>query len=291
MDDVNVLIIEDKKEDAVFLQETLKDAGYKVWCCANGEEGMRLVQTTPFAAVLTELLTPGMNGEEIAEQVLAINPAIGVVVMTTVSFISSAVEAMEAGAYGYVSKPFNASEIKIVLKRAVERFQLLGSSKKKDQFAEMSVKDGLTGLYNRRFLDVFMRKKLSFMEQESEKFSILMLDIDYFKKYNDTNGHSAGDQLLREAAKVYQKAVRKDDVVFRYGGEEFLVFLEYADKKGARIIAERILTSFSLYLPATVSIGVGTYPEDGQVLDDLLKKADAALYKAKENGRNQVCLA
>ncbi|MCK5580515.1 MAG: diguanylate cyclase [Candidatus Omnitrophica bacterium] len=287
----NVLIIEDKKEDLMFLQQLLQKEGYKVWSCSNGPGGIKLARTTPFSAVLTELRMADMNGVEITKELLSINPMTGVVVMTVFSFVSSAVEAMEKGAYGYISKPFNSAEVSIVVARAIERSRLLGTSQSKDHYVELSAKDGLTGVYNRRFLDTFLTKKIVDARELKDEFAVLMIDLDHFKEYNDTKGHAAGDELLKSVAKVFQEALRQADFVFRYGGEEFTIYLERANKRYAALIAERIRTSVNLYLPVTISMGVSTFPDDGDEMDVLIKKADTALYHAKENGRDQVSLA
>ncbi len=291
MERTNVLIIEDKPEDSALLETTLKNAGYKVWATTNGEEGLKIMRNVPFSVVVTELHMEPVSGIEVISEALKINPDISIVVMTAYTFIELAVEAMEMGAYGYITKPFNMAEIKIVVKRASERTNLLSSKKEKEQFAEMSVKDALTGVYNRRFLKVYLNNKIFMMNRMIEKFSVLMIDIDHFKRYNDTNGHQAGDELLRKACKLFHESIRKGDMVFRYGGEEFLVFLDNADKESAFVVAERIRNTVSLYLPTSCSIGVGTFPEDAEDLDSLVGKADAALYKAKETGRNKVCLS
>lgn len=291
MDEVKVLIIEDKKKDLILLDKLLKSLGYKVWSVENGEEGSRLVKDIGISVVITELHLPGMSGIDITKTIMKINPQISVIVITAYTFISMAVEAMEEGAYGYITKPFNSSEIRIVLERAVERFYLLSSDKKKERFAELSVKDALTGVYNRRFLKMYLSNKISVISHTPEKFSLLMIDIDYFKKYNDTKGHLAGDKLLRKMCELFEESVRNDDVVFRYGGEEFVAFLAHTDKVDAALVAERIRAVVNLYMPVTVSIGIGTFPDDGVELETLIAKVDAVLYKAKEAGRNRVCAA
>lgn len=288
MEEINVLVIEDKKEDASYLEDILHSQGYKVWIASSGEEGMKLFKNIPFSVVITELHLPNLNGTEITKEILRTKPNLSVLVITAYTFISSAIEAMEVGAYGYITKPFNASEINIVLERAIERYFLLSSEEDRKQFAELSVKDPLTGVYNRRFLKIYIPNKISTMKRLAEKFSLLLADIDYFKKFNDSNGHLAGDDLLRKMCKLFRETVRHEDFIFRYGGEEFLIFLDHTDKKGAIMVAERIRNLVNLYMPTTVSIGAGTFPDDGASLEDLFGKIDQALYKAKEMGRNRV---
>lgn len=286
--DINILVIEDKKEDALFLEKTLKSLGYKLWLASTKEEASSLVKHTSFAAVLTELHMPSAGGADITEMILDKSPFSGVLIITTYSFIASAVEVMEKGAYGYITKPFNPAEIRVVLERAVERFLLLSSDKEKEQFAQLSIKDGLTGIYNRRFFNVFLDGRVNKIKQSAEKFSLLMIDIDNFKMFNDSQGHLAGDKLLRDMAKLFQGSVREEDSVFRYGGEEFIVFLDFVDKEGAVIAAERIRSLVALYEPVTVSIGISTFPDDGQEIQELISRADSAMYKAKQTGKNKV---
>lgn len=291
MDEVNVLVIEDDQEAARFLEQTLKQAGYKVWVADRPERGVELAQSTPFAVALTELRFAGMNGVDVARAMSKISPGTSVVVMTVAAFISSAVEAMEAGAYGYVTKPFNAAEVRIVIQRAAERFALLSSHTEKRQFAELSVTDGLTGAYNYRYFKIYLSNKLSMTKSPTDRFSLMMMDLDDFKQYNDTKGHQAGDALLQSLCKVLKDSLRQGDLVFRYGGEEFMVLLDRTNKKGALIVAERLRTLVNLYTPATVSIGVSTFPEDGSDEQALVAKADTALYQAKGSGKNKVCVA
>jgi diguanylate cyclase (GGDEF)-like protein len=287
----NVLIIEDKQESVPFLEELVTACGYKAWWVPNGKEGLKLINHTPFVAILTELHMPGLSGLEITRASLKVNPLLSVIVFTAHSFISAAVEAMEAGAYGYVTKPFNAAEIRIVLERAVERHYLLSAGKEREYYAKLSMVDGLTGAYNHRFFEILMAEKIMLMKLRPAVFSLLMIDVDDFKKYNDTNGHPAGDELLGGLAKLLWEAVREGDFVFRYGGEEFAVYLDNTNKKNAVSTADRIRTAVNLYLPRTISLGISSYPEDATELDDLITRADGALYKAKSEGKNRVCSA
>jgi diguanylate cyclase (GGDEF)-like protein len=287
-----ILVIEDNQESAKKLEEILKSAGFKYWIISDPKEVVGMLKTTSFAVVLTELRMPYMNGVEVTKAVLNVSPATSVIVMTPYSFIASAVEAMEAGAYGYVTKPFIPQEIKIVLERAIERYSMMLKEDTREYYRGLSVRDSLTGVYNRRFFTLQMRNKIAMLHDERyKKFSILLIDIDDFKKYNDTHGHLAGDNLLRELSKLFQDSVRDGDIVFRYGGEEFVILLGGANKKEAAMIAERVRTIVNLYAPATISIGVATFPDDGESEKELISKADNALYSAKRTGKNKVCVA
>lgn len=291
-EELNLLIIEDDSKAAAMLESALTQVGgYKIWVVDNPKRGLELAQSMTFAVVLTELRFAGMNGADVARAMTKTCRETAVIVMTATSFISFAVEAMEAGAYGYITKPLNPAEVRIVTQRAAEHFTLLNSHSEKRQFAELSVKDGLTGVYNHRYFKMCLTNRLASLKSSSERFSLLLLDLDDFKKYNDTKGHLAGDELLRKVSKVVKDSLRGGDMVFRYGGEEFVVLLDRTDKKGAALVAERIRTLVNLYTPATVSIGLSTCPEDGSEDQGLIAKADTALYKAKANGKNQVSIA
>lgn len=291
MTDVNVLIIEDNKEAAVFLEKTLLEIGYKVWVVAQPKDGLDLVKNMPFAVVLTEVRSSKMNGVEVTQSIQRLSPETNVIVMTFYSFINSAVEAMSAGAYAYITKPFNALEIKIVIHRAVERYLMLTTRSEKDYYAQLAVRDGLTGLFNRRYFEQLLVSEFARLKRHATAFSLMMVDIDDFKNYNDTKGHPAGDELLRKAADVLRNSVREIDSVCRYGGEEFVITLPQTDKKGSAIVAERLRVQANIYLPTTISIGVATFPDDAQESFELIQKADVALYQAKHTGKNKYCLA
>jgi len=159
--------------------------------------------------------------------------------------------------------------------------------------------DPLTGIYNRRFLEDSLKRITNSLNRSGDELSVMMIDIDYFKKYNDTYGHGEGDTCLKEVAEAISKTLfRPDDFAARYGGEEFAVVLPYTDENGARHVAENILKSVrELNIPhekneaanhVTISIGLtATNIVHSQNGDDYLKQADIALYRSKQNGRNQ----
>jgi len=172
----------------------------------------------------------------------------------------------------------------------IETKRLLNSLK------ESAMRDAMTGLYNRRFLEEYIDMVSSIVERKSSNAAILMCDVDYFKKINDTYGHEAGDTVLIEVAKTLKQAVRPSDLVIRYGGEEFLTLLVDIDEKMALEVAERIRKGVEARafrasggkINKTISIGASMFPKDGGVFWDCVKYADAALYHAKDSGRNQV---
>jgi diguanylate cyclase (GGDEF)-like protein len=202
-----------------------------------------------------------------------------------------AIAAMSKGdIIDYVTKPFNIEEVKLVLRRTLDRQYLIRQAGQKEFYQELSILDGLTGVYNRRYLDEILRREIERAKRYNQAISLFMLDIDDFKKYNDTYGHQAGDEILKKLANFLVEAVRAADMVFRYGGEEFVVFLPQTLKQGGVETAKRLINLERQNLPVTISLGLVSYPEDGQNINDLLLRVDKALYQAKHLGKDRICL-
>ena len=164
---------------------------------------------------------------------------------------------------------------------------------------ELSIIDSLTGMYARRYFLERLKEECLRSKHSGFVLSLLLIDVDNFKAVNDTYGHIVGDAVLKEAAKILQGSLRQIDMCARYGGEEFCIMLPETDKEKASLVGERIrlnvedalIRVFDQGLKCTISIGVSSYPEDGEGINPLIDKADKALYKAKAEGRNRVCLA
>jgi two-component system, cell cycle response regulator len=165
---------------------------------------------------------------------------------------------------------------------------------------ELATIDGLTGVYNRREFNRRLTVEIERSRREGHPVSLLMVDIDHFKKLNDTYGHQSGDDALRHFSALIKKEVRPGDLAARYGGEEFAVILPHADRKDVFAVAERLRILIAAQnieiqndrkIKVTASLGCATFPVDAETEDSLMAQADAALYKAKQGGRNRVCLA
>jgi diguanylate cyclase (GGDEF)-like protein len=165
-----------------------------------------------------------------------------------------------------------------------------------DYLREQAIRDSLTGLYNRRYLDETMERELARARRENYSVSVIMIDIDHFKNFNDTYGHQAGDKVLTALSGLLRSGVRQGDIACRYGGEEFLVIMPGVDEVDAKRRAEAIRSSFNglrvnygeAELSVSISIGVAFYPQHGNDMNEIVKAADAALYEAKQSGRNLV---
>ncbi len=157
-----------------------------------------------------------------------------------------------------------------------------------EETKSLSLRDSLTGLANRRLMEIMLEKSFARAQRSGSPFSCIMLDIDYFKKYNDTHGHPAGDSLLNKISEILLNEVRAIDLVVRYGGEEFFILLPDARSYEAQQAAERIRRAVEAGTEVTISLGVSSYHREVQTKEYLIKQADEALYQAKKSGRNRV---
>jgi diguanylate cyclase (GGDEF)-like protein len=162
----------------------------------------------------------------------------------------------------------------------------------KAQLWDMAVTDSLTGLFVRRYFMVKLQEEIHRADRYGKPLSVVMADLDRFKKINDTYGHDAGDRALKTISQFFQKNIRDVDAIGRYGGEEFVMLIPDADKEAAFCLAERLRKELAKVKledlpPITISLGIATYPSDGTDIEELIKKADAAMYEAKQKGRNK----
>ena len=190
IDGVNILVVDDEKVMRSFISDALTDAGYKVEVASNGEEALSKIKHSPFEILLTDLMMPGMDGIEVIQKVKEVNSNVCAIVITGYPSIETAVEAMRKGAYDYIAKPFKLDELMIVVKRAIER-QLLSQEKK--MYKELSITDDLTEVYNHRYLQEILSREVERAKRYSHNISLVMVDLDDFKIYNDSNGHLKGE--------------------------------------------------------------------------------------------------
>ncbi|MCX5693000.1 MAG: GGDEF domain-containing protein [Candidatus Omnitrophica bacterium] len=161
-----------------------------------------------------------------------------------------------------------------------------------EQTVVLSNSDSLTSLWNHRYFQYLLEEEIKKSSLAKSRFTLLMIDIDDFKAFNDAHGHQAGDNIIREISRIFREVSRKIDVVARYGGEEFGIILPLTKKEEALVLAERIRKAVEInpnLKNITISIGVASFPENGQKKEDLIAKADKALYEAKRSGKNKIC--
>jgi two-component system cell cycle response regulator len=292
-----VLIADDSLVVRAVVRSHLEDVGYRVLEAVDGIDAIAECRRGAPDVVLLDIEMPGLDGHEVLAQLKA-DPAlrdIPVVFLTNRSGMTDVVAGLDGGAHDYLKKPFEPPEL-------VARVAAAAHVKKlQDQLRQRNVEldlvgrtDALTGLFNRRHLEEECGKQQSIACRHSDPLCLILLDIDHFKKVNDSYGHPAGDLVLREFARRLSGQVRVGDIAGRWGGEEFLVVLPRTGLDGARTVGERIRLATSATpmnaagqdIPVTVSGGCAVGPVD--TIEDLVSLADALLYRAKAAGRNRI---
>jgi diguanylate cyclase (GGDEF)-like protein len=272
----------------------LESHAFKVVEAADGPETIALAQRVKPSVILLSLELPTLDGHQTlarlkADADLRDTP---VVFITAHSDTGDIVEGLRLGAHDYLRKPFEPAEVIARVSAAVRVRELQDDLRQRNaELDRISRSDPLTGLANRRHLDERLAAYAASAERHHHHMSVAIVDIDSFKGVNDTFGHSAGDAVLCEVARRLADSARIEDVVGRWGGEEFIVILPHCDVDGAVVVSERIRRAVSaapvlveegVAIPVTVSIGC----TDG-VDERLIERADAALYEAKKTGRNR----
>jgi two-component system, cell cycle response regulator len=300
-----VLVIEDSAAHRAELRRTLEthpDVG-EITEAEDGVAGLRALLTRSFDAVLCDLELPGFDGEKL----LAVKEQRPELADTPVLFVSAnrdptrKARLLERGASDTIEKPYHPAELLARLGVHLRLRQLRSELREKNQQLErLSVTDALTGLRNRRFAEWFLGGELERSRRHGNPLSVLLVDLDHFKRVNDTHGHAAGDEALRHVAGLLAQQVRKTDVCARWGGEEFLMGLAQVPLDGALALAERqrvaveaspLVLASGVRVAITVSIGVAGVAATERSHHDLVAAADRALYEAKGGGRNRVVLA
>ena len=288
-----VLIVDDHPDNVEVLQARLDALGYRTACAADGETALKMVAKTPPDLILLDVMMPHMDGNEVARRIKADKslPFIPIIMQTALDSTQSKVVGLDSGADDYVTKPINYAELQARMGAAL-RVKAL-----QDRISEMAITDGLTGLYNRRHLDERLDEMFEHSVRLHEPLSVVMFDIDHFKKVNDTYGHQVGDVVLTQFAQLLKHAARDIDRIGRYGGEEFMVLLPGTVLDAGVTFAKRARQEVETHqfeyeggvLKCTISAGVAGYPNPGvHTRQQLVKAADDALYVAKTTGRNRV---
>lgn len=286
----NILVVEDDENTFKIIKDSLTNTEYKLYRVTTGQEALKMAKESFCIAIITELRIRDMNGIELIRRFKKINPKVNIIVLTAYSFTDSAVEALKEGAYAYLMKPLNIKEISLILRRAIENTFLLVQAGQRRYYQDISAVDGLTSVYNHRHFHEMMDWNIAHLKRLPQAFSLFIIDIDDFKKYNDTHGHVEGDKVLHNTAQLFVTATRDSDMIFRYGGEEFAIILSQTEQKNAQKLGERLLETVRSQTPVRISIGLATFPTNAQTKNDLIKRADKALYRAKETGKDRLCV-
>jgi diguanylate cyclase (GGDEF)-like protein len=298
--DMRILVVDDENSVRTVMSQVLQDEGFAVTEAANGKQALECMQKDPFSLVITDIVMPEMTGLELLEKIKKHHPETQVIIITSHASLETAITAMRHGAYDYLFKPFKDLDlISAAANRAIEKVRLIAENQKlllqlknknqelkkaNETLKNLASRDGLTGLYNHRYFQEYLIFELYRSSRNKDTFSLLFLDLDFFKQYNG----------------ILKKSIRKSNVVARYGGEEFVLLLPATSKTNARIVGEKIRRQVESYPfkgretqpqgKVTISIGISSFPDDGTDRSSLIQCADGAMYRAKDSGRNKVCL-
>lgn len=288
----NILIVDDDPSIRNSIQEFLALSNYITYTANNAEEAINMMKLQPVDVIITDIIMNGMNGLEMT-QLIKEKYDTDIIVITGYSGDYSYEEAISKGADDFVFKPIKLEELLLRLKRVLRERELTQErTKMLEQLKELSITDDLTKLFNSRHFYHQLQFEIKRFYRYHRPLSLLLIDIDYFKYYNDTFGHLEGDKILFKIANLINSCLRIMDTAYRYGGEEFTIILPETSCDAALIVAERIhrtaTTTFSdpaAGTKITLSIGVTEYA-DGESMNDFIKRADQAMYVAKGKGRN-----
>ena len=291
-----VLIVEDSKLNQEVLRRILVN-DHTVLLAQTGPEGLEMARSEYPDLILLDIVLPGMDGFEVLTELKKSDKtrSIPVIIISAMTKPDDEVKGLTLGAVDYITKPFH----EIVVKTRVEtHLRILKQMRVIEKFGFI---DTLTNIPNRRQFDRDIIREWNRGKRDSKPFSILMIDVDHFKLYNDTHGHQQGDIALQTVASAITTSLKRaTDIAARWGGEEFAVLLPETELAGALKVAEDIRNSVeTAMIPGddgvsvhnvTISIGVApVVPGDDTNIAELIRRADEALYKAKDTGRNRVC--
>ncbi len=299
---MKVLIADDSATSRAMLRTSLLRWGYEVVLAENGADAWEmLADADPPPMAILDWVMPHMTGPEVCRRVREQQQKpytyTYILLLTSKNTKDETVEGMEAGADDYIVKPFDQHELQVRLRAGKRIIDLqMDLLRAHEELRERASKDLLTMLPNRAAIAAALEQELSRCHRDRRTVGVILLDIDHFKKINDTYGHFAGDAVLRETATRLRGNMRPYDQVGRYGGEEFLVVLPNCDLEQAAMQAERMrvkLESSAMVVDGTemrVSASFGVTVSDGSELnpDSFVRVADEALYRAKDAGRNCV---
>ncbi|EOC99265.1 Response regulator receiver modulated diguanylate cyclase [Caldisalinibacter kiritimatiensis] len=300
---IRILIVEDDPVDQERLKTFLSEQEkYEVIIKGNGREALECLKNNKFDLIVLDFFLPEMDGIEIYKHFKKQQEYIAPAIMITANNDSrNKAESFEVGIDEYMIKPVDKLEllarVKSLLKSSQRQRSLWADYNKA---IEKAVKDTMTGLYNNTYLKEYLTKEIISSQNDKGALTLIMLDLDDFKNYNDVNGHVQGDEALKKTAEIIKNSIRSSDLAARYGGEEFSVVLPSTTIEEAYYIANRIRKNTADYNftgqektkkgNLTISAGVAELKEDDS-LYDFLERADKALYEAKRRGKNNVFLA
>ena len=293
-----ILVVDDMTTTLLLLHDLLKDT-YEVKIAKSGTKALEILNApNDIDLILLDIEMPDINGYDVCKRIKNNEQTknIPVIFVTARNSEEDEEYGLNLGAIDYITKPFNKAIVKLRIKN------YLDLKIKNDMLEKLSMYDGLTNIRNRRYFDETFEKTFNEIKRDKKSLAVLMIDIDFFKPYNDNYGHGQGDETLRKVAKALEKTIKRaSDFVARYGGEEFVILLKDINKDGVEAVANNLLNAIrelkithefsKIENYVTVSIGVSYYNSSSDITKlELLLKADETLYNVKNSGRNNFAI-
>ncbi|MEC7545327.1 MAG: diguanylate cyclase response regulator [Thalassolituus sp.] len=285
-----VLIVDDSPSNIRVMAAVLQER-YRVKTATSGQQCLDMALRHKPDLILLDIEMPGISGYETCRELKDMSETrdIPVIFVTGRDNIEDEEMGLRIGAVDYITKPIRP----VILSARVDTHVTL--KRQQDRLLQLAMHDQLTGLYNRHYMLEMVDQRLARARRHNTPLSLLIVDLDHFKQINDTHGHIVGDQILEEVSTLLNQQCRTEDTVTRFGGEEFLILMEPCSLNQAHYKAEVMRHQISELMPSgikvTVSIGAAEFSDADSSFNDMLKRADDALYRAKANGRNQTELS
>ncbi len=296
----NVLLVEDRKLTAKRIGDVLEEE-HRVWIADNDEEAQAVLGKEDIDLVVVYLDMEGQDALHLCSHIRSFGRTrhLPIMVLSEENDDERMLRALDLGVNDFVVRPVDRNELMARVRTQIKRRKVSEYLYRRlEERVEQACRDPLTGMFNRRYLEEHLQGMISDSTRCEKGLSVIMADIDFFKSVNDNYGHDNGDQVIRQFSSRIQKNIRRMDMAFRIGGEEFLIVLPKTDPKKAHIVGERIRaiiedTPFKISegdgsITVTASIGLTSASGEGDSMDAILKRADEALYEAKKAGRNKV---
>jgi diguanylate cyclase (GGDEF)-like protein len=279
--DESVLIVDDDSFVRDSLEAIFSALGFTVGTASGGHAALEMLKEQPYTFMLTDMKMPEMDGLELIMRANENFPDLNILAMTGYSEGYRYIDVINAGASDFIKKPFDMEELEAKVRRIINERNL------RQELNRLSITDSVTGLFNQRHFYMRLKKEATRARRQRHPLSLILLDLDDFKAYNDTHGHLAGDEMLRTLGRIINQCIRENvDSGYRYGGDEFAVILIDADISVAQEIGKRIQSAFEEEKHITVSVGYKLLSE-GMTVKDLVAEADKDLYKSKMKAKRK----
>jgi len=276
-----ILVVDDEESVRGPLVEMLRHIGFRCESVSSGKEALNELKENTYTFLLTDIRMPEMSGLELIGRIKKEHPDVCTIAMTGYSKEYKYIDVINAGATDFINKPFGIEELEAKVRRAIIERNI------RQELSKLSITDALTGLYNQRYFYQRLKDEIRRAQRQNRRLSLILLDLDDFKQYNDKRGHLAGDELLQKVGNIISGNIRQGvDSGYRYGGDEFAVILSDADGGVTELIAKRIERAIEQECRLSASTGYMNFT-NGMLTEEFVTATDQRLYKSKEQKKRK----